>query len=257
MPCCGRGRGRRWRGRRCVVGGGRRRRGGRRRGRRRRGRRRRRRGRLGCRSVGGRRRDGDHGGLRAPRWSCVGGNVVVGGRAWWSSAGSERRAGVRRLRRDRDLVAALSSLPPSATNATRPIAQSAITAPAMMRAAVTSCVAAPGAPRTPDRVGGARRQHERDDRADEREHDADDRPDQGGDRERLDLRLRRPNRRVPSPPPAAPVGSGSGPTGTAPVSSGSHGGGPEADIGSHYRRARRAKRGTSAHASRASVGCRA
>ncbi len=43
----------------------------------------------------------------------------------------------------------------------------------------------------------------------------------------------------PAPPePAAPVGSGSGPTGTAPVSSGiqfGSSGGSEADIGQHYR----------------------
>jgi hypothetical protein len=36
------------------------------------------------------------------------------------------------------LLSPLLSFPPSATNVTRPIAQSAITAPAMMRAAVTS-----------------------------------------------------------------------------------------------------------------------
>jgi len=128
----------------------------------------------------------------------------------------------------------LSSLPPSATNATRPIAHNAITAPAVMRAAVTSWV--------PLRVPCDRRIESA---ARAESTSATIVPRIG--RTMLttahtiaatangSTRGLPPHPPGPSPLPDAPVGSGSGPTGTAPVSSGPHSGGPEAGIGQHYR----------------------
>ena len=128
-----------------------------------------------------------------------------------------------------------SSSPPSATKATRPIAHSAMTAPAMMRDAVTICV--------PLRVPRERRIASA---ARAASTSATIVPTSGStmltnahtsaataNGSTLGFPPQPPS---PVPPPAAPVGSGSGPTGIAPVSSGPHGGGPEAGIGSHYRR---------------------
>ena len=82
-----------------------------------------------------------------------------------------------------------SSSSRSARNAMPPMIQSASTAPATMRAAVTYCVPRALAARATDEVGGPRREHEGDDRADDGDDDADDRPHQRGDGERLDARL--------------------------------------------------------------------
>ncbi len=126
----------------------------------------------------------------------LGGSVVVGGRVVVVVAGSSDVLVSGGCVGTATLFPLSSSFPPSATKATRPIAHSAITAPATMRAAVTSCV--------PLRVPRERRiaSAARDDstRATivpiEREDDADDRPHERGDRERLDLGLLAPTARA-------------------------------------------------------------
>jgi hypothetical protein len=139
-----------------------------------------------------------------------------------------------------------SSFPPSATNATRPMAHNAITAPAVMRAAVTSC--------DPLRVPCDRRIESA---ARAESTSATIVPRIGrtmlttahtiAATAKGSTRGLPPHPPGPWPLPAAPVGSGSGPTGTPPVSSGPHSGGPEAGIAQHYRW-RDARSGHCAHA---------
>src|SRR5262249_52488946 len=156
----------------------------------------------------------------------VGGNVVLGASEGLVLGGWVGTA----------TLLLLSSLPPSATNVTSPIAHSAITAPATTRAATTRVA--------PLRVARERRMESG---ARAARTNAMIVPTIGTTMLTIahtsaaiangSTRGFPPQPPDPSPPPAAPVGSGSGPTGTWPESSGPHSGGPEAGIGSHYRRA--------------------
>ena len=148
----------------------------------------------GC--VGGgavdRRRDRirDHGGLgqrRGGRRRQRGGRRSRRG----GGRGEQRRAGDRRLRGDGDLVAAVvvTSERDEGDETDRPQRDHRAGDDAR-RGDQSACRSR--APRAPNRVRGARREHERDDRAHEREHDADQRPHEHGDRERFDLRLPAP-----------------------------------------------------------------
>jgi uncharacterized HhH-GPD family protein len=133
------------------------------------------------------------------------------------------------------------SLPPSATNATRPMAHSAITAPAVTRAAVTSCIPL----RLPcdRRMASAARAASTNativatigttmlTTAHTRAATANG-----------SVRGLPPQPPGPCPLAVAPVGSGSGPTGTSPVSSASQSGGSEADTEPQYRRRLRQQR---------------